>query len=86
MDNTTRTILEKLKFSVSVAEQCNEDLDATSWGLQEGVLISCNDAKLIIELIEKSDDVACPSCGGYSWRDNAIQSNFLKYCKCGNEF
>jgi len=54
MGNQTRTILEKLKFSVSVAEKCNEDMNAVSWGMQEGVLISCNDAKLLIELIEKS--------------------------------
>ena len=54
MTNQTRTILEKLKFSVSVAEKCNEDMNAVSWGMQEGVLISCNDAKLLIELIESN--------------------------------
>lgn len=55
MDNTTKLLLEKLKARSQTAIDCNEDLDAVSWGLQEGVLISCNDAKLIIELIEKSE-------------------------------
>ncbi len=55
MDNTTRTILEKLKANLSIAEQCNETRDHVSWRFQEGVLISCNDAKLIIELIEDNE-------------------------------
>lgn len=55
MDNTTKLLLEKLKARSQTAIDCNEDLDAVFWGLQEGVLISCNDAKLIIELIEKSE-------------------------------
>lgn len=55
MDNTTKLILAKLKARSQTAIDCNEDMDATSWGMQEGVLISCNDAKLIIELIEKSE-------------------------------
>jgi len=54
MGNQTRTILEKLKANLSIAEQCNESRDSVSWRMQEGVLISCNDAKLLIELIEKS--------------------------------
>lgn len=87
MDTETKKILDRLKLSLSFVDD-NEDLDATDWGMQEGILISYNDAKKIIELIEGSEinDVACPSCGGHSWRDNAIQSKFLKYCKCGNEF
>ena len=55
MGNTTKLILAKLKEKVQTAIDCNEDMDAVSWGMQEGVLISCNDAKLIIELIEKSE-------------------------------
>ncbi len=55
MDNTTKRILADLKSSVKIAQDCNEDLDAVSWGWQEGVLISCNDAKLIIELIEDNE-------------------------------
>ncbi len=78
MDNTTRTILEKLKFSVSVSEQCNEDLDATSWRLQEGVLISCNDAKLIIELIEKSDDENSYEIEIFDNKRNVLQKIKLK--------
>lgn len=54
MDNSTKRILEDLKSSVEIAQDCNEDMNAVSWGMQEGVLISCNDAKLLIELIERS--------------------------------
>ncbi len=55
MDNSTKRILDDLKSSVEIAQDCNEDMNAVSWGMQEGVLISCNDAKLLIELIEKSE-------------------------------
>jgi len=54
MDTQTRKLLENLKANLSIAEQCNESRDSVSWRLQEGVLISCNDAKLLIELIESN--------------------------------
>jgi hypothetical protein len=55
MDNSTKRILDDLKSSVEIAQDCNEDMNAVSWGMQEGVLISCNDAKLLIELIENNE-------------------------------
>lgn len=98
MNNTTKKILDDLKLSLSFVGE-NDDLDAVSWYMQEGVLISINNAKAIIKLIEESkikvdivdkilfrfDNTVCPSCGSDSWKFNAVQSE-TKFCKCGNEF
>jgi hypothetical protein len=46
-------LLKKLQASVTYAEKEGEDMDAVSWGMQEGVLISYNDAKIIVSALQK---------------------------------
>lgn len=45
---------EKLKVHIEFCERNNEDMDATSWGMEEGVIISGNEAKTFLKLIEQS--------------------------------
>lgn len=46
----------RLQASVDYSEKMNEDLDAVSWNYQEGILMSCNDAKLIVELLDRYNE------------------------------
>ena len=43
-------LVERIKYSVELAEKDGEDMDSVSWGMQEGILISYNEAKEIIAL------------------------------------
>jgi len=45
-------LIERLKWHVSNAENDDEDMDSVSWGMQEGILISYNEAKMIIKEFE----------------------------------
>jgi len=44
-------LLSRLKTSISYAEKQGEDMDSVSWGMQEGILISYNEAKKIVEAL-----------------------------------
>ena len=43
----------RLQTSIDFAVKMNENLDSSSWNYQEGILLSCNEAKLVVELIKK---------------------------------
>lgn len=45
-------IIERFKKSIELAEKEGENMDDVSWGMQEGILISYNEAKQIIALRE----------------------------------
>lgn len=45
-------LIERLKASVELAEDEGENMDDVSWGMQDGILISYNEAKAIIALRE----------------------------------
>ena len=45
-------LIERIKKSVKFAEKEGENMDDVSWGMQEGVLLSYNEAKQIIALRE----------------------------------
>ena len=45
-------LIERIKKSVKFAEKEGENMDDVSWGMQEGILISYNEAKQIIALRE----------------------------------
>ena len=51
--NKAKLLKNRLQASIDFAVKMNEDLDSVSWNYQEGVLLSCNEAKLVIELINK---------------------------------
>ena len=53
----------RLQASIDFAVKMNEDFEAISWNYQEGVLLSHNEAKLVVELIKKltlTDVGNCP--------------------------
>jgi hypothetical protein len=45
-------LIKRMKTSVEYAENEGENMDDVSWGMQEGILISYNEAKEIITLKE----------------------------------
>lgn len=51
--NYNDEIIEKLKNGIKYA---GEDKDSVSWGMKDGVLISANEAKLFIKLLQKTDN------------------------------
>ena len=48
-------LIKRLTDSVAFAEKEGENMDDVSWGMQEGVLISYNEAKLIVKALSKQD-------------------------------
>lgn len=45
-------LIERIKKSVELAEKEGENMDDISWGMQEGILISYNEAKKILFAVE----------------------------------
>mgnify|MGYP003659855607 CR=1 FL=1 len=45
-------LADKLQNSIDFAISLEEDLSASSWNYQEGVLLSHNEAKLIVNLVK----------------------------------
>ena len=44
-------LIKRLKDSVAFAEKEGENMDDVSWGMQEGILISYNEAKAVIKAL-----------------------------------
>ena len=47
-----KQIIEKIKSQMANSIEYGNDLDAASWGMQEGVLISANEARQIVDALE----------------------------------
>lgn len=45
-------LIKRLEKSVAFAEIEGEDMNDVSWGMQEGILISYNEAKAVIEALK----------------------------------
>ena len=45
-------LIKRLEKSVAFAELEGESMDDVSWGMQEGILISYNEAKVVIEALK----------------------------------
>jgi hypothetical protein len=45
----TDNLIKRLTESIAFAEKFGEDMDNASWTLQEGILLTYNEAKLIVE-------------------------------------
>lgn len=58
-------LIKRLTDSVAFAEKQGENMDDVSWGMQEGILISYSEAKVIIEALKafkiSSKPVLCDS-------------------------
>lgn len=48
-----KELIKRLSNSVKLAERDGENMDDVSWGMQEGVLISYNEAKAIITALKQ---------------------------------
>lgn len=46
-----------IQAKIDSCELCGEDPDSASWGYQEGVLISCNQAKQLLQLLSKAPEM-----------------------------
>ena len=53
MNVKLQTAIEHLKYEIDEAKKYDENLDKASWSEQEGVLLSGNEAILILDFIEK---------------------------------
>ena len=60
-----KSIIERLKQSVEFAEKEGENMDDISWEMQEGILISYNDAKKIMAYIRKLESACKEVVKGY---------------------
>lgn len=45
-------LADRLQASIDFATEHNEDFEASSWAYEEGVLLSHNEAKLVVELVK----------------------------------
>jgi hypothetical protein len=45
-------IIEKLKEQIEDAKKFNQETDDTSWGMQEGAIITINEAEKIVNQLE----------------------------------
>jgi len=75
-------LIKRLTDSVAFAEKEGENMDDVSWGIQEGILISYNEAKAVIEALKafkiSSKPVLADSCRFYE-QDNTTAMN-CKHC------
>jgi len=61
-------LIDRLTREIELAEEFGEDMDGGSWGEQIGVLISFNEAKLIVDTLKSYKQInnnilSCPTCG-----------------------
>lgn len=88
-------LIKRLKDSVDFAEISGENMDDVSWDMQEGLLISYNDAKIIIPALEEFknssksiqiDILPCPFCGKKVFEGRTKNGMFTIKCyPCGIE-
>ena len=54
-------IRDRFKNSINYSIRHDEDLDASGWNNQDGILLSCNEAKLLLEneesLIKQNEEM-----------------------------
>ncbi len=48
-----KKLIKQLENSVKLAEKSGENMNDVSWGMQEGILISYNEAKLILSALSQ---------------------------------
>lgn len=79
MSNTQASkLIEKLKATVDYIKGEDGDMDGISWGYQDGVLISGNDAELIISLLSTPPQEGDPDDIAESLRNSFYKETGLK--------
>jgi hypothetical protein len=85
-------LIKRLTDSVAVAEKQGENMDDVSCGMQEGILISYNEAKAVVEALKEANLISsnivladslpiekCNICG-------SKKVELIHRCKCGVEW
>lgn len=82
-------LTKRLQGSIDFALDNEEDLDAASWNYQEGILITVNEAKLLLDLVKncsiptvvkQSEQLPCAKCeNGLIWSKDRLK---VKTCDC----
>ena len=54
LDYRLPELIEYLRQKVKECEAINVDMDEANWGMETGVIISGNDAKILIEFYEQA--------------------------------
>lgn len=49
-------LIKRLSESINFAEEHGKDMDSANWGAQEGMLISYNEAKMILDALKTAFD------------------------------
>ena len=52
------SIISRIEVQVNYSIKNSEDLDAVSWNYEEGILVSVNEAILILECLKKQNEQA----------------------------
>lgn len=73
-------LIKRLTDSVAFAEQQGENMDDVSWGMQEGILISYNEAKAVIEALKAFNISSKPVLVG----ESELLLAFAKYAMPDN--
>jgi len=75
-------IMKYLQEEINEAIESDENMDAANWGYEEGILITPNEAKKILEALRQPD--VMKSVCEHEWRsgyDN-IRGGYTWCCKC----
>lgn len=68
-------LIEKIKSIINVAEKEGENMDDVSWGMQEGILLSYNEAKSIVSFYESIPTPAMVDDGWISFKEKPDKSS-----------
>ncbi len=82
-------LTKRLQGNIDFALDNEEDLDAASWNYQEGILITVNEAKLLLDIVKNcsipdvSKSVVCGNCDGYGYTvdENGRRKDHCKECE-----
>lgn len=67
MKQETNDLIERLKKYVKYAEENNMDMNSRSWEMEEGLLISVNEAKDIVESLTNPEILASENLVKQEW-------------------
>lgn len=55
-NETITTIVEKLKEGIKIGKEYGNNPDEVSWGYQEGILVTMNEAQSLVDFIEGKEE------------------------------
>jgi hypothetical protein len=73
-----KKLTKRLQGSIDFALDNEEDLNSASWNYQEGILITVNEAKLLLDIVK---NCSIPDVVGQSEQFYCDQEKTIKRCK-----